>query len=65
MRALTGRNLGVGLGLDGVNKVGELDGILDEEHRDVIPNNVPVALLRVELDREPSHVADRILREIT
>ena len=34
------RNLVLGLGLDGVNQVGELTGILDEEHRDIDSDNV-------------------------
>lgn len=34
MSALALRNLVMRLWLDGVNNVGELDGILNEEHRD-------------------------------
>ena len=33
---LAGRYLVVRLGLDGVNKVGELHGILDEEHQNIV-----------------------------
>ena len=33
---LTGRHLVVRFGLDGVDKVGELHGILNEEHRNII-----------------------------
>ena len=53
----------MGLGLYGVNKVRELDGILDKKHRNIIPDDVPVALLRVEFDRKPSNIANRILRK--
>jgi hypothetical protein len=53
-------NLVVRLGLAGVDDVGELDGILDEENGDVVGDNVPVALLRVELDGEPAHITDRV-----
>lgn len=65
MSGLTSRNLVVGLRLNGVNKVGELDGVLDEKYRYVIPDDVPVPLLRVEFDSEPSNIADRILRKNT
>lgn len=34
------RNLVVRAGLDGVNQVGELDGILDEEYGDIIADDV-------------------------
>jgi hypothetical protein len=43
-----------------VDEVGELDGVLDEEHRDVVADEIPVALLGVELDREAAHVAGRV-----
>ena len=43
-----------------MNQVGKLDRVLDEEHRDVVPDQVPVALLRIELDREAAHVARRV-----
>jgi hypothetical protein len=32
------------LWLDRMHEVGELDGLLDEEHRDVVADNIPVAL---------------------
>ena len=34
-------------GLHGVNQVRELDGILDEEHRHVVPNDIEVAFICV------------------
>lgn len=34
---LAGRHLIVWLGLDGVNEVGELHGILNEKHRNIVP----------------------------
>lgn len=40
-------DLAVGLGLDGVDQVGELGGRLDEEDGDVVANNVKVALVGV------------------
>ena len=36
----------VGPGLDGVDQIGELDGVLDEEDGDVVADNVKVALIR-------------------
>ena len=50
----------VGLHLHGVDQVGELHRVLDEEHRYVVADQVPVALLGVELDREAAHVARRV-----
>ena len=60
MRRLTLRNLVVGLRLDCVNEIGELDSVLDEEHRDVVANDIPVALLSVELDRKPTDIANSV-----
>src|SRR6202012_5430810 len=37
-----------GMALLGMDKVGEFQGIADEEHRRVITDNVPVTLLAVE-----------------
>jgi hypothetical protein len=54
------RNLVVWLRLDSVNEIWELDSILNEEHRDVIANNVPVAFIGVELDSESTDIADCI-----
>lgn len=65
MSTLTGRNFVVRLGLYGMNKVRELDGILDEKDRNIIPDNIPDTLLRVEFDCKPSNIADRILRKST
>lgn len=38
-------------------EVWKLDRILDEEYRDVIPDDIPNSLVRVELDSEASHVS--------
>ena len=43
-------------------EVGELDGVLDEEHRDVVADQVEVALVGVELDGEAAHVAGHVGR---
>ena len=62
MRAGRLREAAVGLHLHRVDQVGELDRILDEEHRQVVAYQVPVALLAVELDGKATHVARRVDR---
>ena len=52
----------IGLHLGGVDQVGELHRVLDEEHRDVVADQVPIALARVELHRKAAHVARRVDR---
>ena len=51
-----------GCGLAGVDDVGELDAVLDEEHRHVVADQVEVALVGVELHRETAGVADGVGR---
>jgi hypothetical protein len=51
------RHAVVRLGLGRVDQVGELHRVLDEEHGDVVADQVPVALVGVELDGEAAHVA--------
>ena len=43
-----------------MDEIGELDCILDEEHWDVVANNVPVTLLRVELDSETANIPNSV-----
>ena len=50
------------LGLDRMDDVRKLHRVLDEEHRDVVADEVPVAFVGVELDREAAHVARGIGR---
>ena len=62
---MRGRRLGeaaIGLHLRGVDQVGKLDRVLNEEHRNVVADQVPVAVARVEFDRETAHVARRVDR---
>ena len=47
-----------------MNEVGELDGVLDEEHRDVVADEIPVALPCVELDGEPADVTGQVERAL-
>jgi hypothetical protein len=56
------RDLTVGLGLSRVNDVGKLDAVLNEEHRDVVADQVEVAFVGVELDRESAGVTHRVGR---
>ncbi len=60
VRALRLRETAVGLLLHGMDQVGELHRVLDEEDRDVVADDVPVALPGVKLDREAAHVAREI-----
>ncbi len=52
------------IGLLGVDEVRELDRVTDEEDAQVVADQVPVAVLGVELDREAARVARR-LRGVT
>jgi hypothetical protein len=52
----------VGLHLHRMDQVGELDRVLDEEDRDVVADQIPVALIGVEFHREAAHVAGRVDR---
>ena len=56
------RDLPIRLRLGGVDDVGELDAVLNEEHRHVVSDQVEGALVGVELHREPAGVADRVGR---
>ncbi|KAF5037614.1 hypothetical protein DSECCO2_562730 [anaerobic digester metagenome] len=56
------RHLVVLLRLDGVDEVGELDRVHDEEDRHVVADDVVVPFFRVELRREPPDIPDRIGR---
>ena len=39
-----------------VHEVRKLHRILNEEDRDVVPDEIPIPFIRVELHREPTHV---------
>ena len=53
-------HLAVRLGLNGVDQVRELDGGLDEEDRDVVSDDVEVALVGVEANGEAVDITDGI-----
>ena len=54
----------VGLGLGGMNEVGKLEGVLDEEHGNVVADDVPITLLGVELDGKTTDVSREIGRPL-
>ena len=57
VRRLRLRKSAVGFGLDGVDDIGKLDGVLNEEHRDVVADEVPVTLFGIDLDGKAANVA--------
>ena len=52
------------LGLRRMNEVREFDGVLDEEHGNVIADDIPVSLLRIQLYGETAYVAREICRTL-
>ncbi|MNF77495.1 hypothetical protein D3C84_596430 [compost metagenome] len=58
----TGRDFVVRLGFYRVHEVGELDGVLDKEHRHVVSDQVEIAFVGEELHRETSYVPHGIAR---
>ena len=64
MRRLGLRKAAIGLGLGRVDQVGKLDGVLDEEDRDVVADDVPVALFGIKLDGKAAHVARQVGRAL-
>src|SRR3546814_15157120 len=53
------RRLGIAairLHLHAVDQVGKFDRVLDEENRNIVADQVPVAAVGIELDREAAHV---------
>ncbi len=56
------REAAIRLHLHGMDQVGELHRVLDEEHRDVVADQVEVALVGIELHGEAAHVARRVDR---
>ena len=56
------RHREVRLGLGGVHQIRKLHRVLDEEDRDVVADEIPVAFVRVELHGEAAHVSRRVGR---
>ena len=51
----------MGLGLNGMNKVRELDRFLYEENGDIVPDKIPISFLGVKLGGEATHVSNGVL----
>jgi len=43
-----------------MDEIGEFDRVLDEEHRHIVADDVPVTFLGVEFDRKSSNIARQI-----
>ena len=48
--------------LDGMNQIGKLHRILDEEYRHVITDHVPVSFVGIKLYCEATHIARGVFR---
>ena len=57
-----GKPRSVGFHFYGMDEIGEFDGILDAEDRDVVADQVPVAFLGVELDGKPANITRSVDR---
>ena len=44
----------------GMDDIGKLDSVLNEEDRNVISNNIPVTLFGIELHGKTSYISDSI-----
>jgi len=53
----------VRLRLHSVDNIGELYGILNEEHRQIVTNEVPDTFPGVKLDRKASDIANSVLKQ--
>ena len=62
VRRLTLRDLVMGLWLNGMNKVGELDRFLYEENGEIIPDDITISFLGVKLGGEAAHVSNGVLK---
>lgn len=48
--------------LDGMDEVRKFHCFLDEEDRNIVPDEIPIPFLSVELDCKSAHIANSILR---
>jgi len=62
VRRLRLRKASIRLLFDRVHHVGKLNGVLDEEHRNIVADDVPVAFLSVELYGESAHIPRQVKR---
>jgi len=52
-------------GFNGMNKVRKLDRFLDEEDGNIIPDQIPISLLRVKFGSKATNVSNGVLRQKT
>src|SRR5712691_2689401 len=64
MRRLRLREAPIRFLLHGMDQIRELDGVLNEKHRDIVPNDVPVPFLRIELHGKAADVARQVSRAL-
>src|SRR3546814_11837157 len=64
VRGLRLWKVAIRFGLGRVDQIGEFDRILDEEHRDVVADQIPIALLSIEFDGETPHIACKVERSL-
>ena len=62
VRRLRLREAAIRLLLHRVDDVGKLDGVLNEEHRDVVADEIPYAFASIELHSKTPHVARQVER---
>src|SRR5690242_18204520 len=48
-----------------MDDVGKFDRVLNKKHRDVVSDEIPVALLGIDLDGKPAHITRQIGRALT
>ena len=60
VRALRLWKTAVGGGLHGMDQVGKFDRVLNEEHRDIVTDKIPVAFLGIKLRRKATHIASQV-----
>ena len=61
----SGRHVGIWRTLKGVNHIRELDSITNEKNGKIVPNQIVVTILGIELDGKAAGVSDRICRAST
>ncbi len=64
MSRLRLRKTAIRLILDGMNKVRKFHRVLNEEDRDVVADDVPVAFLGIQLDGKAAHIARKVHRTL-
>lgn len=63
MRRLTLWDFVMWLRFESVNEVRELDSVLDEKYRNIIPDQIPDTLRCIKFHRKPTNIPNGILHE--